>query len=142
MGIFNSLTTAVGGLQAQAFALQNISGNIANSQTTGYKETDTRFDALVSAAAQGEQTSGSVIAGSVPTNTVQGSIQSSTVATNTLLVTTVAGAALTTRPSAATDPAAPSASLPTAKTSLKTSQSSYTLYALAVLETSRKTSRP
>ena len=41
MGIFDALTTAVAGLQAQSFALQNISGNIANSQTTGYKETDT-----------------------------------------------------------------------------------------------------
>ena len=51
MGLFNALTTAVGGLQAQSFALQNISGNIANSQTTGFKETDTAFDALVSVAA-------------------------------------------------------------------------------------------
>ena len=33
MGIFDALTTAVSGLQAQSFALQNISGNIANSQT-------------------------------------------------------------------------------------------------------------
>ena len=82
MGIFDALTTAVGGLQAQSFALQNISGNISNSQTTGFKETDTSFDALVAAAAAGEQTSGSVIAGSVATNTVQGSIQSATVATN------------------------------------------------------------
>ena len=82
MGIFDSLTTAVGGLQAQAFALQNISGNIANSQTTGFKETDTAFDALVAAAAPGQQTSGSVLAESVATNTVQGSIQASAVATN------------------------------------------------------------
>ena len=43
MGIFDALTTAVAGLQAQSFALQNISGNIANSQTTGYKETNTLF---------------------------------------------------------------------------------------------------
>ena len=43
MGIFDALTTAVAGLQAQSFALQNISGNIANSQTTGYKETDTEL---------------------------------------------------------------------------------------------------
>ena len=50
MGIFDALTTAVAGLQAQSFALQNISGNIANSQTTGYKETDTSFEDLVSAA--------------------------------------------------------------------------------------------
>ena len=31
MGIFDALTTAVAGLQAQSFALQNISGNVANS---------------------------------------------------------------------------------------------------------------
>ena len=34
MGIFGALTTAVGGLRAQSFALENVSGNIANSQTT------------------------------------------------------------------------------------------------------------
>ena len=72
MGIFDALTTAVAGLQAQSFALQNISGNIANSQTTGYKETDTSFQDLVSAAAAGQQTAGGVIASSVATNTVQG----------------------------------------------------------------------
>src|SRR5215471_15667382 len=82
MGIFDALTTAVGGLQAQSFALQNISGNISNSQTTGFKETDTAFDALVSAAAAGQQTSGSVLAESVATNSVQGSIQSTSIATN------------------------------------------------------------
>ena len=82
MGIFDALTTAVAGLQAQSFALQNISGNIANSQTTGYKETDTSFQDLVSAAAVGQQTSGGVIAGSVATNTVQGAIQSTTVSTD------------------------------------------------------------
>jgi flagellar hook protein FlgE len=82
MGLFDALTTAVGGLQAQSFALQNISGNISNSQTTGFKETDTSFDALVSLAAAGQQTSGSVLAESVATNSVQGSIQSSTLSTN------------------------------------------------------------
>jgi flagellar hook protein FlgE len=82
MGLFDALTTAVGGLQAQSFALQNISGNIANSQTTGFKETDTSFDALVSAAAVGQQTSGCVLSESVATNTVQGSIESTAVSTN------------------------------------------------------------
>ncbi len=82
MGIFDALTTAVGGLQAQSFALQNISGNIANSQTTGFKETDTAFDALVSIAAAGQQTSGSVLAESVATNSVQGSIESTAISTN------------------------------------------------------------
>jgi flagellar hook protein FlgE len=82
MGIFDALTTAVSGLQAQSFALQNISGNIANSQTVGYKETDTAFDALVSQAALGEQTSGGVFATSVASNGVQGTIQNETVPTD------------------------------------------------------------
>jgi len=82
MGIFDALTSAVAGLQAQSFALQNISGNIANSQTTGYKETDTSFQDLVSQAALGEETAGGVLASSVATNTVQGSIQSTSVSTD------------------------------------------------------------
>jgi flagellar hook protein FlgE len=82
MGIFDALTTAVSGLQAQSFALQNISGNIANSQTIGYKETDTAFDALVSQAALNEQTAGGVFASSVATNSVQGTIQNETVPTD------------------------------------------------------------
>jgi flagellar hook protein FlgE len=82
MGIFDALTTAVAGLQAQSYALQNISGNIANSQTTGYKETDTSFADLVSAAGSGQQTSGGVVVNSVATNTVQGSIQSTSVSTD------------------------------------------------------------
>src|SRR5487761_1524135 len=82
MGIFDALTSAVAGLQAQSFSLQNISGNIANSQTTGFKETNTSFQDLVSQAALNQQTSGGVIASSVATNSVQGSIQSTTVATD------------------------------------------------------------
>jgi flagellar hook protein FlgE len=82
MGIFDALTTAVAGLQAQSFSLQNISGNIANSETTGFKETDTSFQDLVSQAALNEQTSGGVLANSVATNTVQGSISSTSVATD------------------------------------------------------------
>src|SRR5579864_6625434 len=82
MGIFDALTTAVSGLQAQSFALQNNSGNIANSQTIGYKATDTAFDALVSQAALGEQTSGGVFATSVASNGVQGTFQNETVETD------------------------------------------------------------
>src|SRR5580704_2677652 len=82
MGIFDALTTSVGGLQAQSFALQNISGDIANSQTTAFKGINTAFQDLVSAAAQGQQTAGGVIAHSVSTNTVQGAIQSASVSTD------------------------------------------------------------
>lgn len=81
MGIFNALTTAVGGLQAQSYALQNISGNIANSQTTGFKRTDTSFANLVADSASAQQVSGGVQALSRGTNTVQGDIQAASVST-------------------------------------------------------------
>ena len=44
MGIFGAMITAVTGLRAQSYALENISGNIANSQTTGFKRVDTSFE--------------------------------------------------------------------------------------------------
>ena len=47
MGIFGALTTAVGGLRAQSYALENVSGNIANSQTTAFKRIDTSFLDLI-----------------------------------------------------------------------------------------------
>ncbi len=47
MGLFGAMNTAVNGLQSQSFALQNISGNIANSQTTAYKSIGTSFVDLI-----------------------------------------------------------------------------------------------
>jgi len=82
MGIFDALTAAVSGLQAQSYALQNISGNIANSQTVGYKEIETAFTALVSQAALNQQTAGGVFAGSTATNDVQGTIQNESTTTD------------------------------------------------------------
>src|SRR6202521_2633789 len=81
MGIFDALTTAVTGLQAQSFALQNISGNIANSQTTAFKRTDTQFEDFVTGDVARQQVSGNVDASSRSTNSVQGSIQTSTIGT-------------------------------------------------------------
>lgn len=81
MGIFGAMTTAVGGLQAQSFALENISGNIANSQTTGFKRVDTSFADLVASSSAKRQTAGGVTALSRQTNTVQGDIQTAGVDT-------------------------------------------------------------
>ncbi len=81
MGIFGALTTAVTGMRAQAFALQNISGNIANSQTTAFKRIDTSFKDLIPDSAPTQQLSGNVVANSSSTNTVQGDIQSASVST-------------------------------------------------------------
>src|SRR5262245_57897353 len=83
MGIFSAMITAVSGLRAQSFALDNISGNIANSGTTGFKRNDTTFADLVSDTGTAQyQRSGSVRALSRSTNSVQGGIESSDIGTN------------------------------------------------------------
>jgi flagellar hook protein FlgE len=83
MGIFDALTTSVGGLQAQSFALQNISGNIANTSTIGYKGIGTSFEDLVpNAGSASTQVAGGVTASSQSTITSQGTVSSTTVATN------------------------------------------------------------
>ncbi|MGZ5871539.1 MAG: flagellar hook-basal body complex protein [Bradyrhizobium sp.] len=83
MGIFDALNTSVGGLQAQSFALQNISGNIANASTVGYKGIGTSFEDLIpDATTPNKQAAGGVTAFSQATITTQGTVSSSTVATN------------------------------------------------------------
>lgn len=82
MGIYGALSTAVTGLRAQSFALENISGNIANSQTTGFKRIDTDFLDLIPDAPQARQTAGSVLSQSRSTNTLQGDIRSVSTETN------------------------------------------------------------
>jgi flagellar hook protein FlgE len=68
-------------MQAQAFALQNISGNIANSQTTAFKRMDTSFVDLIPDGSPTQQLSGNVLANSSSTNTVQGDVKSAGVST-------------------------------------------------------------
>jgi flagellar hook protein FlgE len=83
MGIFDALTTSVGGLQAQSFALQNISGNIANASTTAFKGTNTSFEDLIpDATTPSQQAAGGVVAFAQQTITTSGTISASTVATN------------------------------------------------------------
>ena len=81
MGIFGALTTAVTGLRAQSFALENISGNIANSQTTAFKRVDTSFMDLIPDNPPAKQLAGTVTANSRATNTVQGDFQSASIGT-------------------------------------------------------------
>ena len=81
MGIFDALTTAVSGLSAQSYALQNISGNIANSQTTAFKRINTQFDDMVADNLPSQQIAGGVVASSVSTNNIQGDIQNATTST-------------------------------------------------------------
>jgi len=81
MGIFGALTTAVTGMRAQSFALENVSGNIANSQTTAFKRMDTSFVDLIPDASPSRQLAGSVVANARMTNTVQGDIQANSIGT-------------------------------------------------------------
>lgn len=82
MGIFGAMTTAITGLKAQSSALENVSNNIANSQTIGYKRTETSFSELVPESPPNQQALGVVQAFTRPTNSVQGDVTNSDVDTH------------------------------------------------------------
>ncbi|KAF0232213.1 MAG: hypothetical protein FD175_35 [Beijerinckiaceae bacterium] len=82
MGIFGAMTTAVSGLSAQSYALENISGNIANSRTTGFKRVDTTFSTLVPDLPSRRAVAGSVSAFSRGTPTVLGDFLPSQIPTH------------------------------------------------------------
>src|SRR5215210_157513 len=82
MGIFGALTTAVSGLRAQSYAPENISGNIANSQTPGFKRVDTSFVDMIPELPYRREVAGSVNAFSKLTNTIKGDPLSTSVSTN------------------------------------------------------------
>lgn len=48
MSVFNAISTAVSGINSQSTAFSNLSNNIANSQTVGYKADSTAFQDFVS----------------------------------------------------------------------------------------------
>lgn len=85
MTLNSALNTAVSALNAQSTALSVISGNLANSGTTGYKTIDTSFESLVTSTSTSSNTVSSI--GGVTTNTsqnldVQGVISSTSTSTN------------------------------------------------------------
>ncbi|ACB97114.1 flagellar hook protein FlgE [Beijerinckia indica] len=47
MSLYSALTASVSGMAAQSNKLSAVSDNIANSNTTGYKQADTEFETLV-----------------------------------------------------------------------------------------------
>lgn len=85
MGILGAMATAVSGLRVQSYALENISGNIANSQTTGFKRVDTSFVDLIPDLPAGQEVAGSVSAQSRLTNTIAGNLQPTGIPTNMAL---------------------------------------------------------
>ena len=77
MSLFGALNTAVSGLQAQSTAFGNISENVANSQTTGYKEVDTHFIDYLTTSTATDNEPGAVSALPSYTNNVQGTVTQS-----------------------------------------------------------------
>jgi flagellar hook protein FlgE len=86
MSLSGSLAAAVAGLTAQSRALGHISDNVANSQTTGYKRVESRFNTLVTTSTSSLHSPGGVRATPFRMNDVQGTVTSSAQVTNMALL--------------------------------------------------------
>lgn len=75
MSLLGAMNTAISGLTAQSNAFSNISDNVANSQTIGFKRIDTNFVDYLTTSTIATNSSGVVIARPDYVNDVQGTIQ-------------------------------------------------------------------
>ena len=77
MSLFGAISTAVSGLTGQSAAFTNISDNIANSQTVGYKGVETSFSDYLTSSTATQNLSGAV--GTTPQyqNSVAGTVTQS-----------------------------------------------------------------
>ena len=75
MSLYTSMNTAVSGMNAQSRALGHISDNIANSQTVGFKRTDTNFVSYITESNLDVHRPGTVLARPDFTNQVQGTLE-------------------------------------------------------------------
>lgn len=75
MSLYSSMNTALSGMNAQSRALGHISDNIANSQTIGFKRSDTSFVSYISESGADVHRPGTVLARPDFTNQVQGTIE-------------------------------------------------------------------
>lgn len=77
MSLFGAMGTAISGLTAQSSAFSNISDNVANSQTVGYKGVNTNFIDYLTNSTSVVNNSGSVATRPNYTNNLQGTITQS-----------------------------------------------------------------
>ena len=77
MSLLGAMSTAISGLNAQSAAFTNISDNVANSQTTGFKGVNTSFVDYLTTSTATTNLSGSVVTRPDYLNDVQGSISQS-----------------------------------------------------------------
>lgn len=78
MSLYGLLTTSASGMSAQSTLLSTVADNIANVDTTGYKDASTQFSSLVLDTGGSNYQSGSVIADTTTAIGAQGSITSTT----------------------------------------------------------------
>jgi flagellar hook protein FlgE len=78
VSLFGAMYTAVSGLSAESAEFTNISNNVANSQTVGYKAVDTNFLDYLTTSTPETNDSSAVVATPSYTNTVQGTITQTT----------------------------------------------------------------
>jgi len=74
MSLLGAMNAAISGLTAQSNAFGNISDNVANSQTIGYKRVDTAFVDYLTVSTSDMNVPGSVVARPDYVNNVQGSL--------------------------------------------------------------------
>lgn len=74
MSLFGAMNTAISGLNSQSSAFGNISDNVANSQTVGYKRVDTNFVDYLTTSTATTNDPGAVVAQPDYVNNVQGTI--------------------------------------------------------------------
>ena len=74
MSLFGAINTAISGLSAQSAAFGNISEDVANSQTVGFKRVDTSFVDYLTTSTATKNEPGAVVAQPEYVNNVQGPI--------------------------------------------------------------------
>jgi flagellar hook protein FlgE len=74
MSLFSAINTAISGLSAQSTSFGNISEDVANSQTVGFKRVDTSFTDYLTTSTATQNEPGAVVARPDYVNNVQGSI--------------------------------------------------------------------
>ncbi len=74
MSLFGALDTAISGLTAQSAGFANISNDVANSQTVGFKRVETSFSDYLTTSSASVNDSGAVVSLPKYMNNVQGTI--------------------------------------------------------------------
>ncbi len=82
MSLFGSMRTAASGMNAQASRLGTVSDNIANVNTTGYKQASAEFETMLSQTAQMDYASGGVITDVRTLTAEQGALRGTASATD------------------------------------------------------------